>query len=221
MSKDRRKSAGPFEISEAEPTEWFETLYASSDPDGVGVPWANMTTHPAFDAWLSRHSLDGEGKAALVVGCGMGDDAIALEARGFSVTAFDVSQSAIDLCKERFPRSTVDFRQADLLEPQPQWQGAFDFVLEIYTIQALPPAYEEDLITSIASFVATDGHLVVVAETRAAPRAFSDGPPWLLTPAHVDEFIRRGLIVEEASNNTSEFAPSGGQMTTTFRRPAN
>ena len=42
-------------------------------------------------------------------GCGMGDDAIELERLGFVVTAFDVSHTAIKLCKERFPQSKVSF----------------------------------------------------------------------------------------------------------------
>ena len=90
MSNDK-----PFSIDENKPTDWFEPLYAGSNTDGEGVPWANMGIHPAFDGWLKDHPLDGAGKRALVVGCGMGDDAIELEKRGFAVTAFDVADSAI------------------------------------------------------------------------------------------------------------------------------
>lgn len=220
MNNDRRKSAGPFEIFEAQPTAWFETLYAGTDAEGAGVPWANMQTHPAFDSWLDRNVLDGSGKTALVVGCGMGDDAVALEALGFDVTAFDVSASAIELCKQRFPQSKVAFEQADLLEPQPQWRRKFDFVLEVYTVQALPPVYERVLIESIAEFVSPNGQLVVVAETSVAPRAFESGPPWLLTPDHIDAFASQGLVIEEKHGEPPEFDKAERQLTTTFRRPA-
>ena len=74
-----------------------------------------MTTHPSFADWLSNNPLNGKGKSALVVGCGMGDDAVALESLGFQVTAFDVSESAVKFCKARFPGSEVDFVQADLV----------------------------------------------------------------------------------------------------------
>lgn len=187
----------PFNIDEEKPADWFEPLYASSNSSGNGVPWANMSTHPAFEIWLSGHSLEGSGKAALVVGCGMGDDAIALEQRGFCVTAFDVSDTAIAYCRERFPESTADFVQADLLQAQEHWNGRFDFVLEIYTVQALPPKYETELIDNIARFVAPGGRLLVIAEVSDEARSFENGPPWLLTPAHVEAFVARGLAVED------------------------
>ena len=79
-----------------DPTSWFEPLYRDTEPDGDGVPWANMETHPSFQQWLSRHDLKGDGQRALVIGCGMGDDAVELASRGFQVTAFDVSESAGD-----------------------------------------------------------------------------------------------------------------------------
>jgi 2-polyprenyl-3-methyl-5-hydroxy-6-metoxy-1,4-benzoquinol methylase len=89
-----------------------------------------MKTHPSFSHWLSQNPLSANNNSALVVGCGMGDDAIELESLGFQVTAFDVSQSAIKFCKERFPQTTVNFVQADLLKDQVQWHKKFDFVLD-------------------------------------------------------------------------------------------
>jgi len=100
------KNQEQYSIQENQPSDWFEPLYAGSNTDGDGVPWANMETHPSFGRWLTQNPLAGDGKLALVVGCGMGDDAIELESLGFQVTAFDVSETAIKLCKERFPQST-------------------------------------------------------------------------------------------------------------------
>lgn len=171
------KTQDQFSVQENQPTNWFEPLYAGSDTNGEGVPWANMATHPSFDSWLTKNSLEGDGKLALVVGCGMGDDAIELETRGFKVTAFDVSETAIKFCKERFPQSKVEFLQADLLETQSQWQQNFDFVLEIYTVQALPPKYEKELIKNISNFVAPDGQVLVIAEVGNEERSFKNGPP--------------------------------------------
>ena len=94
------KNKKPYLIEEDSPTDWFEKLYAGSNTAGEGVPWANMETHPSFQKWMETHPLIGEGKSALVVGCGMGDDAVELERRGFKVTAFDVSETAIKLCKK-------------------------------------------------------------------------------------------------------------------------
>ena len=198
-----------FSIQEDKPADWFEPLYADSNKNGEGIPWANMDTHPSFARWLSHNPLSGKNKSALVVGCGMGDDAIELEKREFQVTAFDVSETAIEFCKERFPDSSVNFIQADLLQEQKQWQGKFDFVLEIYTVQALPPKYEAELIQNISNFVAPAGQLLVIAEVSEVERVFENGPPWLLTPQHVELFLACGQrlsnkVIEHDSSNQSK-----------------
>jgi len=210
---------GPFGIREDRPTDWFEELYGSAAVDGTGVPWASMRTHAAFEEWLRDTPLDGQGKSALVVGCGMGDDAIELERRGFAVTAFDVSQNAIAFCRNRFPDSSVKFLTADLLAEQPQWHAAFDFVLEIYTVQALPPAYEAQSIAAISGFVAPGGTLLVVAETSQAPRDFERGPPWLLTKDHVAGFVSHGLEVTGQAVTPGALGTGNAQYVTSFTRP--
>lgn len=184
-------------IQSGGPSDWFEPLYADANPDGHGVPWAHMDTHPVLRDWLTTKPIDGTGKSALVVGCGMGDDAVALAALGFRVTAFDVSATAIEYCQQRFPDSDVTFVQADLLVDQTRWTGAFDFVLEIYTVQALPPTYEDDVIRRIAAFVAPGGQLLVITKVRDAPRDLADGPPWVLTMEHIDAFAACGLEVSD------------------------
>lgn len=205
MSKENQEK---FKVDEDKPIDWFETLYANSDTSGDGVPWANMDTHPALANWLKKNALDGTEQKALVVGCGMGDDAIALERLGFQVTAFDVSDTAIELCKKRFPNSKVRFIQADLLENQSQWLRQYNFVLEIYTVQALPPKYEQQLIQNISSFVADEGRLLVVAEVSYEERRLENGPPWVLTPEHVDSFTACGmtLIQQDIEVATEVFA---------------
>jgi cyclopropane fatty-acyl-phospholipid synthase-like methyltransferase len=204
---------------ENKPTEWFDPMYRNADNDGNGVPWANMETHPSFRAWLDRHELLGQGKTALVVGCGFGDDAIELASHGFTVTAFDVSEAAIAHCKRRFPDSSVNFLVADLFKPNPEWNRQFDIVLEIYTIQALPPKYESEVIGKIANFVSENGQLLVVAIVSEEERTFESGPPWALTPAHIESFVSHGLEVsdhfirEKASSRGSDVS-----VTTFIRR---
>jgi cyclopropane fatty-acyl-phospholipid synthase-like methyltransferase len=118
---------------------------------------------------------------------------IHLEAKGYTVTAFDVSDSAIALCKKRFPKSQVDFVQADLLAGVPEWQGKFDLVLEIFTLQALPPKYETTLIQNLSDFVSEGGKLVVITEIQKEERSFEKGPPWLLNPSYRKAFEANGL----------------------------
>jgi 2-polyprenyl-3-methyl-5-hydroxy-6-metoxy-1,4-benzoquinol methylase len=190
MDEHTRKKLG---VEENKPNDWFESLYSESNEAGNGIPWANMTPHPLFKSWMKKNPNIGKGKTALVIGCGMGDDAVELESNGFKVTAFDVSHSAIELCKKRFPNSKVEFVQADLIEGVSKWQRKFDFVLEIFTIQALPPKYENLLINNISEFVSNNGRLIVITEVQIRSRSYENGPPWLLNDDYTKSFKKCGL----------------------------
>lgn len=88
----------------------FEEIYARAGDDLTSVPWARFAPHPLLVMWLDSAGSPGlpasrsfAGCEALVVGCGLGDDAEELARRGYAVTAFDVSPTAITRCRERFP----------------------------------------------------------------------------------------------------------------------
>ena len=126
-------------LAKGNATGWFDTLYTQAQGDPARIPWADLHVNPHFAAWLAQHPLEGQSKTALVIGCGLGDDAEELAARGFRVTAFDVSPTAIAWCRRRYRQSHVDYCVADLLNLPAAWRLMFDFVLEVYTLQVLPP----------------------------------------------------------------------------------
>ena len=122
--------------ADGEPLRWFEELYAGANRDSEEIPWAKMEANPKMVEWIAeRPEITGR---ALVVGCGLGDDAEWLSIAGFDVTAFDLSQSSIDWCRERFPKSSVNYCVGDLLEPEDAWTGAFDLVIEICLLYTSP-----------------------------------------------------------------------------------
>ncbi len=206
-----------FGVDENKPNKWFETLYSNSNEGGEGVPWANMAPHPIFKSWITKNPNIHKGKTALVIGCGMGDDAIELESQGFNVTAFDVSNSAIEHCKTRFPNSGVKFIQADLIKGISEWHRKFDFVLEIFTIQALPPKYEKTLVQNISDFVSNNGKLIVITEIQQGKRTYENGPPWLLNNEYVKSFESCGLKqIFHSSNSETELGE--GIHLTIFQR---
>ncbi|MDH6056299.1 class I SAM-dependent methyltransferase [Umezakia ovalisporum] len=181
-------------IQQSNPTGWFDVLYSQSQGDVTQIPWAKLTCHPYLQDWLTTHHLRGEGHSALVIGCGLGDDAEALANRGFQVTAFDISPTAINWCQQRFPDSSVNYVIADLLTLPSQWQWhqAFDLVVEIRNIQALPLSIRSTVIKSVASLVAAPGTLLVInrlRETELEP----DGPPWPLSNSELAQFEELGL----------------------------
>ncbi|XZF61022.1 MAG: class I SAM-dependent methyltransferase [Gloeotrichia echinulata DVL01] len=174
------------------PTEWFEILYSQAKGDDTKIPWADMTPNPNLVQWLDEHNIQGQGKTALIIGCGLGDDAEELYQRGFNVTAFDISPSAIEWCKNRFPHSYINYIVADLLNPPAEWNQAFDFILESYTLQSLPPSLSSQAISLIADFIAPEGILLIICRGRDIADELGT-VPYPLIKDDVMKFVDTGL----------------------------
>ncbi|MFM7406141.1 MAG: class I SAM-dependent methyltransferase [Cuspidothrix sp.] len=179
-------------IQAGKPTEWFEKLYSQANNDDTVIPWADMKPNHNLIQWLDDHHIQGQGKTALTIGCGLGDDAEELSQRGFNVTAFDISPSAIEWSKNRFPHSDVNYLVADLLNPPVQWNQSFDFILESYTLQALPPKLSLQAISLIANFLTPDGTLLVICRGRNIEDPL-DKVPYPLTKNDLIKFVDAGL----------------------------
>jgi SAM-dependent methyltransferase len=179
-------------VSEADPTGWFERLYAAAEQGEAIVPWDRGGPNPVLVRWARERGLAGAGRRALVVGSGLGGDAEFVAGLGFDTVAFDVSPTAVRLTRRRFPDSRVDYVVADLLDPPPEWRRGFDFVVESLTAQSLPDPPRRDAIASIAEMVAPGGTLIVIAAIHDRGDR-GDGPPWPLTRAEVEAFASGGL----------------------------
>jgi SAM-dependent methyltransferase len=173
-------------------TGWFEALYSESGGDTEKIPWADLEPNKYFSAWATRTGLKGDGRKALVVGCGLGDDARMLYELGFEVTAFDISPTAIEWAKKLHKDTSIRFETMDLFEPFRRWVGAFEYVLEVYTIQPLPMDMREKVIDAIAAFVAPEGRLVVVTRGREDDEQ-PEMLPWPLSRKDLSRFEENGL----------------------------
>jgi SAM-dependent methyltransferase len=178
-------------IARGDVTGWFEQLYRESERDGFAISWVDLTPNPYLVEWLARRPASPQGRA-LVVGCGYGDDAELLAGIGLTVVAFDIAPSAVERCRRRFPRSSVEYVVADALEPPQEWLSAFDFVFEAYTIQVLPGEARARCARSIGGLVGPNGVLLAVARSRK-PEDPEGQMPWPLTRADLDGFLVPGL----------------------------
>ncbi len=183
---------------------WFERLYAAAENGTATVPWADFAPNPnmvtaladlsglPYAAGLPELHSPPRRERALVVGCGYGDDAEYVASLGFETVAFDVAPSAITGALRNHPQSTVEYVTADLLAPPEGWVGAFDLVVEVYTIQVLTGEARRRAIEQLARLVAPGGRLLVIARARDE----SDPPgqmPWPLTRADIESFQLYGL----------------------------
>ncbi|WP_226353616.1 bifunctional 2-polyprenyl-6-hydroxyphenol methylase/3-demethylubiquinol 3-O-methyltransferase UbiG [Pseudonocardia sp. ICBG601] len=179
-------------LSRGRPTEWFEELYAAGDRGETTVPWNRPAAAPQLTEWLAGLGAP-DGRRAVVVGCGLGADAEFVGAAGFATTAFDIAPTAVATVRRRFPDSPVDYRVADLLALPDEWAGAFDVVVEIINVQALPVSLRPTATAAVASLVAPGGNLLVVENVREDGAPPSERPPWAFTRAEVTAFAERGL----------------------------
>ncbi len=175
-----------------DPASWYEAIYTGARGDASNVPWAKMSVTPVLANWPEHHHPGSSGKRALVVGCGLGDDAEALVRHVLGVTAFDISPRAIVWCRERFPQSRVDYRVTDLLHPPSGFRHAFDFVFEARTIQSLPPDFHPGALSAVADFVAPAGTLLLFCLGRESGEA-SDSHACPLAKTELDILQRHGL----------------------------
>jgi SAM-dependent methyltransferase len=207
-------------LESGDPVGWFEELYAQAKGDSCAIPWADLTPNANLVAWLDAHAVSGDGKAALVVGCGLGDDAEELQRRGFDTTAFDVSPTAINWCRKRFPQSHVRYIAADLFQAPPEWERGFDFVLESYTLQVLPPNLRRETMTRIAGFVAPGGVLLVIARGRE-PSDPEGNMPWPLTRHELNHFKECGLEEVSFDDYLDQEMPPVRRFRVTYQKKAN
>jgi len=169
-----------------DPFSWFEEIYTSADGDWEMVPWEDNIPNPLFSDWLdceTANLLD-SGKA-LVIGCGLGDDAAFLAKRGWEVTSFDISKTAVNWAQKIHFDLPINWVVADLLEPPKDWLGFFDLVVEIHILQAMPQSLRDQGAEILSTLVGNSGHLVCIGRI-CEPEDENIGPPWPLTRAAID-----------------------------------
>jgi SAM-dependent methyltransferase len=198
---------------------WFEEVYATAGGDPVAVPWEDAAPNPNLVRWLDREKIAGNARRALVVGCGLGDDAEELARRGFDVTAFDISPTAINWCTERYPNSKVKYVAADLLAPPDAWRRAFDFVLEIHTLQTMRGQMRSDAVAGVGEFVAQNGELLIICRGRDESEPTGD-LPWPLLKSELDELRAQGLREISFEDYMDEEDPPVRRFRARFRRDA-
>jgi SAM-dependent methyltransferase len=180
----------------------FEAIYRDADGSVERIPWAHAKPCPWALAWAqdAGRALLRPGAPVAVAGCGLGNDVAAMRRLGFEAIGLDVCPSAIAGARQRFPEHAASFQLADLMDLPSSLRDRFELVVEVHTLQSLPPACRPALAVGIASLLRPGGLVLAIARGRADERPLDelDGPPFPFTAKELsDVFGAAGLRERE------------------------
>lgn len=207
-------------LGAGDPTGWFEPLYAEVGRDASLLEWHADGAHPYLVDWLDTASPPPRPGRALVVGCGLGDDAAELARRGWQVTAIDVAPTAIAWARDRHRGVEVDWRVADVLELPEDLRGAADLLVEVHAVDHLPGVVRDAAMQAAAAAVAPSGTAVVVTllATRSDLADGWPGPPWAQAPSELAAY-RAGGLLRVGLDHPEPDAHGGMEVRLVFARP--
>lgn len=167
---------------------------------------------------MSHRARAEERRSAVVVGCALGADARFLAKVGYATTGFDIAPTAIELASGRDVDGMVRYFVADVLEPPKTWSRAFDLVVEIITVQALPRENHDQAIRNISGLVAPGGRLLVIAAIDEGQPTKPDDP-LPLTQAEINSFARDGVVASRIQQVALPEQPNERRWQAEFNRP--
>ncbi|GAA3043848.1 class I SAM-dependent methyltransferase [Gordonia defluvii] len=154
-----------------DPREHWEGFY------GAGKrPWTGKPNTILVDA---IGDLAAPGRTALDLGCGSGADAIWLAEQGWTVTAVDIAEAALDIGRDHAREAgltggAIVWQQADLDTDFPT--GTWDLVSACYLHSTVELA-RADILHKAAAAVAPGGALLIVGHWAMPAWRFDGDPP--------------------------------------------
>ena len=201
------------------PRDWFDGFYREAAGDIEQVHWADQEPNPLVCKWLDGAGavLVDAGARVLEVGTGLGDTAEELARRGHRVTAFDLSTEAVAWCGRRYPQSLVTYQAADLLALPSSLCGRFELVVEINTLQVLPPELRGAALAELARTPCSGGLLFVAC--RGRDRGASEaGLPWPLGEDELQVLEQHGMERVSFEDLLDDEDPPVRRFVTVWRR---
>lgn len=187
--------------------EFWEARYQAGAPR-----WDLGQPAPPLANWLASSAgpvPDRASRRVLVLGSGMGHEALLFAEAGFAVTAVDFAPSAIAATAQaaRDRALSLSLLERDLFELLPELAGQFDYVVEHTCFCAIDPALRPAYVELVAGLLKPSGLLVALFFTHGRP----GGPPFGVTPAELRRWFEPYFTVLSLAIATDSVASRQGE----------
>lgn len=182
--------------------------HAYRQPDAP--PWDIGEPQPEIVRLADEGRIEG---SVIDIGCGTGENALFLAARGYHTLGVDSAPTAIARARAKADERGIDatFIEADVLEPG-GLGGQFDTAIDVGCFHVFDDVNRSRYVGSVTDVIRPGGHLHLLC--------FSDAQPGILGPRRVSERELRdsfadGWWIEElkatvfATRPDAPFPPSG------------
>ena len=204
---DEPDIAATEENTEVLPQEYFRDADYSEDAEQA-IPWDLFgRPQPPVRNAAQDGAFGKPGTVILDCGCGAGDNANWLAARGFDVIGFDLSPSAIDTAKTRAAGMTseiseakgaveftlgsaIDLQSAARVNERARELGGFEVALDSALLHCLDDEAQQKYVDGLAPLVRNGGMLYVGCFSDRNP------DPWK-NPRRLSEDLLRNLFTKE------------------------
>lgn len=174
------------------PAEHFDAMYAEGLP-----PWEIGRPQPEFVALASSGRISG---SVLDSGCGTGENALMLAARGLQVVGVDISPMAISRARQKAVERELDvrFEVHDVLDlPSLDFVargGKFRSILDSGVFHVFDDASRAKYVRSLGAALEPGGRLFMLVFSDQEP---GDWGPRRITQAEIREAFKDGWEIEE------------------------
>jgi len=169
------------------------------------LPWYYPGLDPDFAAAMERYGIaDGD---VLDLCTGPGTQAMALAEKGFSVTAMDIADSAVEQACIRAREDGLDivFHQDDILVSH--LNRTFDLIFDRGCFHIFPRDKRRDYVPAVSRLIKSGGYLMIKCFSHLETRP--EGP-YRIAPSEIEELFSDGFEILTLQHTTF----SGGNLKT-------
>ena len=98
-----------------------------------------------------------------------------------------MSESAVEWASQLHKGKEIDWLVGDLVQPEQRWKEAFDLVLEVHILQAIPKEIRNSAYRNLSPLLDRKGLLMCIGRLANGLEEQNDAPPWPLSR----DFIRQ------------------------------